>query len=484
MSLAESRRRTKERFDRRNRLKTAKGRPRPFVQTPFGRTVTLDVFLEPLTKFLAGELDERPPKPPSDLGELVYRLEPEALALAALSPILDSIYRRRLAKKKRGKKKTSARMLLCKQIGEELRDRLELERLLTSKLKADRKHGKAIRKATGRARKRLVGEYLKSDWTNEDCVRAGDWLMQCAMRCYFDKDKDGLPIIAPEFQEDIDRVREQMVWRDQVHMPHLSLPPDWTGPVIRYDDRLGAKFVRDWRPETQAAISEAFRGDFEHARGVNALRRVPLRIDDQMLALVKEFAVDVMDHAGEQRAADERTVKDDVYVARWLGNQPFWLDYNCDKRGRIYAVQHLHFGREDHVRALFKFAHGMPLRRPFPPVDAPFPVSLTDLDFLAIHCANCQGDADKEPWDGRIEWTNKNRKLIQEIAASPADTFNHGGAPTSRSLTSRRAASWREHGATQAISSRICRLDSTVAATASSTSRCSAVMLMPRDGST
>ena len=219
-------------------------------------------------------------------------------------------------------------------------------------------------------------------------------------------------LIAPHWREHIDQIREELLWRDPVLMPHFSEPPDWTGWLKKYDDRLQKTFVRDWRPETKAAITAAFEGDnFEHARGVNALKRVPLRIDEQMLNLVERFAVDVMDHAGEQREADEDLVKSDIATARGLADQPFWLDYNCDKRGRVFAVQHLNYGREDHVRALFKFARGPQLDR-------------NDLDWLAIHCANCEGSQDKEPWDKRIEWADDNRETIQKIAADPVGTFD------------------------------------------------------------
>jgi hypothetical protein len=38
--------------------------------------------------------------------------------------------------------------------------------------------------------------------------------------------------------------------------------------------------------------------------------------------------------------------------------RPFYLTYNCDKRGRVYPIPHFNYGREDHVRALFNFKNG------------------------------------------------------------------------------------------------------------------------------
>jgi hypothetical protein len=53
-----------ERFHRRNRLVTKRGRRRLFCKTEFGQAVTLKVFLDPLTNFLAGEYTDKPDNPP------------------------------------------------------------------------------------------------------------------------------------------------------------------------------------------------------------------------------------------------------------------------------------------------------------------------------------------------------------------------------------------------------------------------------------
>jgi len=56
--MSETRRRSVETFNRRNRLVNAKNRPRQFIHTPLGRALTFDEFLKPLVDFLAGKLDE------------------------------------------------------------------------------------------------------------------------------------------------------------------------------------------------------------------------------------------------------------------------------------------------------------------------------------------------------------------------------------------------------------------------------------------
>src|SRR5262249_53552002 len=110
---------------------------------------------------------------------------------------------------------------------------------------------------------------------------------------------------------------------------------------------------------------------------------------------------------------NDRRVDDDCRVARNLLGQPFWLDYNCDFRGRIYSLAHFHYGREDHVRALFKFAKGIPL-------------TSRGIEWLEIHCANCGAfeGVDKKSFADRRAWVHENKKDILEIAKSPSDTFD------------------------------------------------------------
>src|SRR5215469_13740152 len=92
-SLAESRRLTNTRFARRNRLTTKGGLPRLFFNSPVGRKATLDLFLEPMARFLVGEFYDKPCPPPGDLGEIVGRLDSHELALSILVPLLDEIAR-------------------------------------------------------------------------------------------------------------------------------------------------------------------------------------------------------------------------------------------------------------------------------------------------------------------------------------------------------------------------------------------------------
>jgi DNA-dependent RNA polymerase-like protein len=418
--LAKSWELTEERFQRRNKKRTGKGRPRIYCGTPLGRKATAELFLKPLASFLSWELEDKPQPPPGDLGQVIYnyKLNPQTLALIALAPLLDAINRGW-----KGDDTESAAMLLRMKIGRYLRDRLQLERLITSEDKEPRAKGRAVLKLMkspkAPKRRKRIWRFLKSDWDTEHIVKAGIWLLECAMSMpYFVLDERGFPKIAPDWQEDVDCVASELLQREQVLLPLTELPPDWTGWFAQYDNRLWKTFVRDWRPQTRGAITQTFRDnpDFEQAKGVNALQRVPFLIDEDMLKLVQARAVEIMGHEAdkEQREADERIVKADVEVAKLIGNRPFYLTFNCDRRGRVYGIPHLHYGREDHVRALYKFANGLAL-------------GPDGIQWLEINCANCGGfeGVNKKSWGDRLDWARdtETRKMIERIARSPDDTI-------------------------------------------------------------
>jgi hypothetical protein len=404
---------TKQRYAKRNRLTRNGRRVRLFIETPLGRAVA-DDFLKPLASFLAGEFGDKPTPPPGDLGQLVYhpKLRLEDLAIAVLSPLLDCIYRGW-----EGRDTRSAEMLLRLKIGRNLHDRFALMKLHTAHPKTRQKHiepqdehAAAIAEA-----KKHPWKFVEPDWTPRQCVKAGAWVLEqaLALPCFTEvTPEQPFPKISPEWQEKIDQAREDLLRRDQVYLPHTNTPPDWVGYKTEYVDRVQATFVRNSHHRTAESIAAAFgSGDFEHAKGVSALQRVPLRINEQMLSVVENLAVEVMGHSGKKHDNDELLVADDLRIANLFSSGPFYLTYNCDFRGRLNPIPHFNYARADHVRSLFKFANGEQL-------------GTDGLSWLAIHCANCEGSTDKKPWSDRIEWTNEHRRDIQKIASDPLGTLD------------------------------------------------------------
>ena len=435
-------------------------RPRPLIETPIGRKlIGSKDLLKSFANYLAGNSIEKPPPPPGDLGQLFYKLSPEDQAAAVLMPLLDCIFRGW-----KGDDTPSAEMLLCKTVGQNLHDRLQYKGLLTKErqidaelwehkkpLSKDQKKQRAAQQKRRRKWRKFAWRFVELDWTPEECVQAGAWLLELVrcLECFSETSSKELSRLSPEWlarwQATIEQIREDLLRHDQVHMPHLTPPPDWTGWRTQYDNRLQATFVGGGRHKTRRAIEAAFARrppscpeyeryerhelppvpaggtHFEHARGINALQKVPLRIDTQILELVEQFAVKIMrerpsrigssSKANRQRRLDKLRVSDDISVAKWISDRPFYLSYNCDFRGRLNPIPHFNYAREDHVRALFRFANGMR-------------IGWNDLEWLEIHCANCEGSTDKKPWAGRIDWVAENREVIQRIADDPVGTFD------------------------------------------------------------
>jgi hypothetical protein len=452
-------------------------------------------------------------QPPGNLAKAIDRLDPHTLAFAVLTPLLD------LTESDADSPSWISDLGL--RVGEQLRNRLALANALETSSKADRltaemiladpdsgkgqrirgrlkklaesddpeERAKAARvlalpSRRGRRRKSDYLDFLKFDWSREETLYAGGWLVDAVFlgSDLFVFDEDKMPIINPRLQPYIDRLREELLWRDPVLMPHTEPPPDWTDWRAHYGDRLSKTLVRDWRPETKQEIEEALadrrtvcdqdeseldwateaavcdgdegRADLlsvvkahvpniapigtipgpfveQHITAVNTLQRIALYIDPQMVALVKEFAGrvkapdcdDLIASADEvdrsygyklrrQHKRDLEAIKRESADAQWVTKQngPCYLSYSLDRRGRVYANQHLNFGREDHIRALFKFERGMP-------------IGADGISWLEIHVANSYGDADKAPWPDRIKWVRDNEHMIKMIAAAPDKTF-------------------------------------------------------------
>ena len=404
---------SRARLANRNRMRRDGRRIRQFIETPLGRA-TLPDFLEALTKVLRGDLDDKPELPPKGLEPLLAQLDFEQQAFIVLACLLDPLYCGW-----EGGDHRSAKMLLRRKIGQGLHDRLALKKLfevypdLHPELHKGRVHENE--QLVAEARKHPY-KFVEPDWGVRECVRAGDWLLQRAqaMSCFTDPTPENpFPGIAPEWREDIDRVRDELLRHDWVYLPRTSRPPDWVKPTSESADRPQVRFVRGARGKQKDAIAKIFAtGEFDHARAVSALQSVPLRINKRMIPVVERFAAEVMDRRGKQRKADEATVGEDTRVAKQLSGKPFWLDYNCEFRGRLVPLSYFNYARRDHVRSLFQFNNGAKL-------------GPDGMEWLEIHVANCQGSTDKRPWGERIKWTRDKDKRdeIKKIANDPVGTF-------------------------------------------------------------
>jgi DNA-directed RNA polymerase len=435
--------------DERHRHQHRNIRKKLYCATPEGVAVTGDLLLQPLIDFLKDP--DNPFRPPSELEERLHRIPDHHphVALAILAPVLDGFARDReddqgfiINRKGVIVPKLYSRTPLAEALGTHLlgwlvhkeREMAEAEREAERARRYKELTGKKLPPRKGRPPSRR--RFNHSDWTASECVAAGDWMLRIALSLpCFGEDEDGRIYITTEWQDKIDKICDDLLRRHPVMLPHREPPPDWTEWWKHSGDRLRAKFIRSCHPDTKKAIEDNFAVaarpldvsgplaelhhsiPFAHAVGLNALKNVPLRANQDLVPLVHKFAVELMGHVGDKRTADRKTVRADLVHARWCDKEPIHLDYNCDDRGRVYSIQHLNFGREDHVRGLFEFARGAPLS-----ADA---VGGRDaMHWLEIHAANCYGLVDKKPWSERLRWTTDNKDRIERVAANPQDNFD------------------------------------------------------------
>jgi hypothetical protein len=408
MPVTISKSQTRRRFRRRNRN-------RPYVATDLGRNVCEQV-LPALADWM---FTSAAPEHPEWLSPLIDVLEPEEWALVALAPLLEQI------DKGWDEDDASARMKICLAIGKAARDKLDM-RLLQKRdpdayarvMSAYAPRPDPVPPGWRPYNKHVaINRHRQIKWTDTECTPVGSWLLDCATSLdFFDIDEGGFPQINPKHQAAIGKLREELIERDPVHLPLLEPPQPWTdwdaggGP-------LAGTFVRDSHPTTEKATRAAFarrRGNdalyaqwgedqtfppFLHAEAANHLQAVPWRINEPMLKVVRRFAGIARDDTwgGVGKRVGRNQVWRDLATAKLYVGRPFWVDVNCDYRGRFYGIPHFNFLREDHVRSLFLFNQGGPIG---------------DADFwLMVHLANCFDESDgdvgmsKRAFDARADWS-------------------------------------------------------------------------------
>jgi DNA-directed RNA polymerase, mitochondrial len=183
--------------------------------------------------------------------------------------------------------------------------------------------------------------------------------------------------------------------------PLLTPPEPWTQVRkggLPPDHWANVPLIREHHPSIEAAARKAVgtkkMQPLLHA--INALQRVAFTINEPVLDYVK-------------RTSDISPT--DVVVAETLAaHGRFYVPLNIDFRGRVIAIPHFNFQREDCVRALFLFADGESIGK-------------GGLKWLKAHVAACADGTEWSPikkpsdlsWDKRVEWTETNLPLLRKI---------------------------------------------------------------------
>ena len=244
-----------------------------------------------------------------------------------------------------------------------------------------------------------------------------------------------------------------------VFFPELTPPKPWTAWTGggSHDPRVNSncKFLRSRHKSTGAAVRAAIKsGQMQPALdAVNALQATAWRLNDVMFDVIVEcfnrgMAVKGLPKVNQERpvrlkdaewsamTAQERKLKKvrdeqlvkaintamcdkvmfttDMAQARDLAVvERFYTPMNCDWRGRVYALSHFNFQRDDRIRSMFLFADGEPIGE-------------DGLRWLKVHVANCGdfGKISKRPIAERIKWCDDNISWLKTNASEPLKYVN------------------------------------------------------------
>lgn len=245
----------------------------------------------------------------------------------------------------------------------------------------------------------------------------------------------------------------EVILANPVILPVLDKPSPWDGWSMKHlsDPRFDFSItvVRTIHKDTAAAVKSAIKsGQMKPALdALNALQSVPWRINQRVLDVMQEcvsrkiavpglppvydlpkpalpkswedmtdaektlwkFKATATKQQNRSFCGDRILYSEDMETALRLSNHDvFYTPMNCDWRGRVYALCHFNFQREDRVRALFEFAEGMPIGE-------------EGLWWLKVHVANCGdfGKISKRPLAERVAWVDANAETIAAIAEAP-----------------------------------------------------------------
>jgi DNA-directed RNA polymerase, mitochondrial len=314
-------------------------------------------------------------------------------------------------------------------------------------------------------------------WSRKAIVIAGGFLWNIASAALPDVFERVLIPGTTEYQVTItegawaivDEALNTSVNSNPVFWPDEHKPKAWTGwdSGGATDPRMDgyATVLRSYHKDTQAAVKHAIKtGQMQPTLdALNTLQSVPFTINGQVLDVLQtlvgldiwvkgmppknlvmppklnafvwdDMTEDQQGFYSRKRAeiaatnrgfiGDRVLFGEDMATAEAMAkHERFYTPMNCDWRGRVYALSHFNFQREDRVRALFNFSDGEPIGE-------------DGLWWLKVHTANCgdfkvevtkdgepcsrkQTKISKRTLQERVQWCDNNTQLITSIASAP-----------------------------------------------------------------
>lgn len=320
------------------------------------------------------------------------------------------------------------------------------------------KHGSVkYRQQAARSIAKRAG-YTVKRWSPDRLVHIGSWLVDRVVECLPDvfdwvQDGDGtyvLTLTAEGLAKAEDAVSEAIL-RKPVYVPRADKPLPWTDWYMKHPDprvAYEASFLRTIHKDLRAACTAAVKdGTMKPALdAVTTLQSVPWRINKRVYGVLRgcmERNIEVpglptvieqqkppvvrpwdqmteservawrieaseVENLNRASRSERLLLVEDMQIAEMLlDEERFYTAMNCDWRGRVYALPHFNFQREDRVRALFEFSEGQPIG--------------DGLQWLQMHVANCGAfdKIDKAPLQERIQWTINNTTRIREMCEIP-----------------------------------------------------------------
>jgi DNA-directed RNA polymerase len=262
-------------------------------------------------------------------------------------------------------------------------------------------------------------------------IKVGDWAIERLCELPIFKLEGDILVLTAELGEVLGEFLVEEIIEKPLLSPMFEAPTDWTqvskGGVPGYSISL----CSGHHPKTEAAWRHAIaHGKMDRVlAALNYLQSIPFVINEPVLAFmrserrppVQKPARDEMRkvrHHGPvqdqwKKYLSEMAREMELELAMYIRERGrFWIPMHLDFRGRVIAIPHFHFGREDRIRALFLFADGQP-------------IGVEGLKWLKAHVA---ARADGNTWsrvkkpsqlsrEQRIAWVDEkeNREVLHKV---------------------------------------------------------------------
>ena len=308
-------------------------------------------------------------------------------------------------------------------------------------------------------RKRAIHSYANrlqnfsfNEWSDKDRLLAGKVAVEVLLSGpLFAVDEAGLFTITEDARLILEDLMAALINRTMIGLPQIGPVQHWDDFRL-YIDNAPYNLVRTHQKKVKRHIDEAIKASTmtKALDALNHAQAVKWSINEPLLELVKAcyhhgIAVEGLPPKADipkppqekpwvKMSDDERklwktkandvasanrgllgervVLSRDIRQAELLVGKSFWTPCNFDYRGRLYALPHFSYQRQDFLRSMFQFEQGQILNE-------------EGLYWLKVHLANV-GDFEKiskKSFEERVNWVNDNRQFIFETGEYPLDNL-------------------------------------------------------------